>query len=156
MDKEIVQLVAQMRSGWLGLGKLIQRMIDARAYEALGFRNMHSWMVTRLGPSLASAFSALRTVRALEGVPEEKLQRIGQRNAQMLTYLPEKERESDTWIEKAATFPNKEFKDEVEKSVQKHTGLSAEAFRTFSVSLPKPVYDNLREAERKIARSLHH
>src|SRR5690348_6950815 len=90
MDKEIAQLVAQMRSGWLRLGKLIQRMIDARAYEALGFRNMHSWMNARLGPSLASAFSTVRSVRALEGVPEEKLQQIGQRNAHMLTYLPGK------------------------------------------------------------------
>lgn len=33
-------------------------------------------------------------------------------------------------------------------------GLPKEQFRTFTVVLPKPVFENLCEAERKIARSL--
>jgi hypothetical protein len=42
-------------------------------------------MTAQLGESTSSAFSALRSVRALKGVTEEKLKRIGERNAHMLT-----------------------------------------------------------------------
>jgi hypothetical protein len=102
MDKEVVRIVGEIRSNWLRLGSLIQKMIDTRAFEALGFPNMHSWVTARLGESISNAFSALRSVRALKGVPEEKLKRIGERNAHMLTYLPEKERRSEEWLEKGS------------------------------------------------------
>ena len=73
MDREAVHIVGEMRSSWLRLGSLIQRMIDTGAIEVLGFPSMHSWMTTRLGESISNAFSALRSVRALKGVPQEKL-----------------------------------------------------------------------------------
>src|SRR5258707_399667 len=95
MDKEAVRIAAEMRAGWLRLGLLIHKMIDSQAYEALGFPNMHAWMTSRLGESLSNVFSALPSVRALEGVPEEKLNLIGERNAHMLTYLPAKECKSE-------------------------------------------------------------
>jgi hypothetical protein len=69
--------------------------------------------------------------------------------------LPETERQSDRWIEKAATLPTKEFKDEVETELERKTDMPREKFKTFSVALPEPVYDNLREAEEKLARSLN-
>jgi len=154
MDNEVVRIVAEIRSNWLRLGSLIQRMIDSRAYEALGFRHMHAWMNARLGDSLSNAFSALRSVRALKGIPEEKLKRIGERNAHILTYLPEKERKSDEWLNKAASLPIKDFKHEVKTFQQQKSGLAPEKFKTFSVALPEAVYDNVCEAEKKIARSL--
>jgi hypothetical protein len=154
MDEAVVRIVGEIRSNWLRLGSLIQRMIDTRAFEPLGFANMHSWMTARLGESMASAFSALRSVRALRGVPEEKLKRIGERNAHMLTCLPERERKSGEWLEKAATLPTKEFKQEVQIALEQKTGLSKERFKTFSVALPEAVYDYVCEAERKLARSL--
>jgi hypothetical protein len=91
MDKEVVRLVGEIKSHWLRLGSLIQKMIDTRAVAALGFPNMRAWMTARLGESLSNVYSALRSVRALEGVPEEKLKLIGERNAHMLTCLPQKE-----------------------------------------------------------------
>jgi hypothetical protein len=154
MDAEVVRIVAGIMSSWLRLGSLIQRMIDSRAYEALGFRHMHAWMNARLGDSLSNAFSALRSVRALKGIPEEKLKRIGERNAHILTYLPEKERKSDEWLNKAASLPVKDFKHEVKTFQRQKSGLAPENFKTFSVALPEAVYDNVCEAEKKIARSL--
>jgi hypothetical protein len=73
MDREAQQLVALMRSGWLRLGRLICKIIDTHAYEALGFPSMKTWIDARLGESASSAFSALRSVRALVGVAEENL-----------------------------------------------------------------------------------
>jgi hypothetical protein len=154
MDTEVVRIAAEIRAGWLRLGLLIRKMIDSQAYEALGFPNMHAWMTSRLGESLSSVFSALRSVRALEGVPEEQLTRIGERNAHMLTYLPPKQRTSQEWIERAATLPIKEFKQEVQIELEKKTGIAPERFKTFSIALPEMVYQNMCEAEKKMARSL--
>lgn len=154
MDREVVRIVGEIRSNWFRLGSLIHKMIDTRGAAALGFPNMRSWMISRLGESLSNVYSALRSVRALEGVPEEKLKLIGERNAHMLTRLPEKERKSEEWIEKATTLPTKEFKHEVEIAIERKTGLPRERFKTFSVALPEAVYDSLCAAEKKLARSL--
>jgi hypothetical protein len=154
MDREAVKMVAELKSGWLRLGSLIRKIIDTRAYEALGFPSLQAWMDARLGESASSAFSALRSVRALEGVPKEKLSRIGERNASALTYLPAKERKSEEWIQKATTLPTKEFKQEVRIALEKKTGRAPDRFKTFSIALPEPVYDDMCAAERKLARTL--
>ncbi len=154
MDSEAVRIAAEIKAGWLRLGSLILKMIDSHAYEALGFPNMHAWMTSRFGESLSGVFSALRSIRALEGVPEEQLTRIGERNAHMLTYLPPKQRTSQEWIERAATLPTKEFKQEVQIELEKKTGMAPERFKTFSIALPEMVYQNMCEAEKKMARSL--
>ena len=154
MDKQVVRIVGEIRSNWLRLGRVVQRFMDARAYQPLGFPTFQAWMTARLGESLSNVFSALRSIRALDGVPEEKLKRIGERNAHMLTYLPEKERKSEEWLEKAATLPIKEFRQEVEIALEKKTGLPQERFKTFSIALPALVYESVCEAEKKLAWSL--
>jgi hypothetical protein len=154
MDREAIRIIAEVRAGWLRLGLVIERISRTEAFEALGFSSMHSWMEARLGESMASAYSALRSVRALRGVPEEKLQRIGERNAHMLAYLPEKERKSEEWLEKAAILPTKEFKHDAQVFLERKTGIQPEGFKTFSIALPTAVFENMCEAERKLAWSL--
>ncbi len=154
LDQEVIQILKVMRSSWLRLGSLIQKVIDTRAFEPLGFRTMKDWMDARLGKSMSTAYSALRSVRALKGIPEQKLERITERNAHLLTRLPEGQRRSDMWIEKAATLSTKEFKEEVETEIERKTGLLQEEFRTFSLPLPKPVYESPCAAEEKVARAL--
>ena len=154
MDREALRIVDEMRSSWLRLGLLLRKMIDTRAYAALGFPSMHAWMNARLGQSMSAAFSAMRSVRALHGVSEERLKQIGERNAHALTYLPEKERKSQEWLDKAATLPTKEFKQEVRTAIEKKTGLPSERFKTFSVALPERVYESMCEAEKKLALAL--
>ena len=44
LDKEAIQTLKVMKSSWLRLGSLIQKVIDTRAFEALGFRTMKDWM----------------------------------------------------------------------------------------------------------------
>ena len=154
MDEEAIRIVRLMRSNWLRLGRLVQKIIDTQAFEALGFPNMHAWMTARLGESMSSAFSALRSVRALRGVPEERLNQIGERNANTLSNLPEKVRTSDEWLEKAAKLPTKEFKQEVKALVEKNTGVQGGKFKTFSVVLPEPVYEMMLAAEKKVGHTL--
>jgi len=154
MDKEVVRIVAETRSNWLRLGRLVEEVMKTHAWEVLGFPNVHSWMAARMGESLSSVYSALRSVRMLEGVPEETLRRIGERNAHALTHLSKKERRSDEWIEKATTLPTKEFKQEVQIALEQKTGLRRERFKTWSVALPEKVYEDMCVAEKKLARSL--
>jgi hypothetical protein len=154
MNKRVMRLVGEIKSNWLRLGRLIQDFIETRAFQALGFPNFKAWMTARLGESVSNAFSALRSVRALEGVPEEKLKRIGERNAHMLTYLPQKDRKSDDWIEKAATLPTKDFNREVRAELEKKSGLPQERFKTWSIALPEAVYESMCQAEKKLAWSL--
>jgi hypothetical protein len=155
LDKEVVRIVTETRSSWLRLGRLVEEVTMTQAWEALGFPNVHAWMIARMGESLSSVYCALRSVRMLKGVAEEKLRRIGERNAHALTYLPEKERRKDEWIEKAATLPMKEFKQEIEIALEAQTGLSRERFKAWSIALPEKVYENMCAAEKKLARSLH-
>ena len=93
-------------------------------------------------------------MRALDGAPEEKLKRIGERNANALTYLPKKDRTSEVWLEKAATLPTKEFKQETKVFIAQKTGQPVDNFKTFSIALPEAVYAMLLAAEKKFARSL--
>lgn len=154
MDDQVIRILGEIRSNWLRLGRLVQDFRETRAFEPLGFPNFHAWMKERLGESLSSAFSALRSVCALEGVPEEKLKRIGERNAHMLTYLAEKDRRSDEWIEKAAILPTKDFNRVVRAALEKKAGLPQEKFKTWSIALPEAVYESMIEAEKKLASSL--
>ncbi len=59
MDQEAVRIIAEVKSGWLRLGILIDKMIKTRAVETLGFPSMHSWMTQRFGESLSLAIFAI-------------------------------------------------------------------------------------------------
>jgi hypothetical protein len=154
MDCEAVQIIRELKSGWLRLGFLIERMKETRAFAILGFGSMHSWMQARLGESLSSAYSALQSVRKLKAIPEEKLRLIGERNAHLLARLPDRDRVSAEWIEKATKLPIKDFQREVEIALEKKTGLTRERLRPFVILLPELVYDSLCEAEKKLAWTL--
>jgi hypothetical protein len=104
MDQEAVRIIAEMKSGWLRLGILIEKMVKTRAFETLGFPSMHSWMTKRLGESISGAYSALRSVRALRGIPEAKLEKIGERNAHTLTRLPDHDIQLRALIELAKMY----------------------------------------------------
>jgi hypothetical protein len=154
MDQEAIRIFAQVKSGWLRLGLLMQKMIDTRAFEALGYTSMNSWMTARLGGSTSSAFAAVKTVRALKGVPESELEKIGSRNAQVLIRLPEKERKSGEWIEKASTLTEKELRAEVDAAMEKKTGMPKEKFRFWGEAVPESVAQKLDEMMAKIGRVL--
>jgi hypothetical protein len=154
MDREAVRIAAEMRSGWLRLGTLIQEIAETRAFETLGYTSMHSWMTNRLGESMSGAYSALRSVRALRGVSEAKLEKIGERNAHTLTRLPEKERKKDEWIQKAANLPERQLKAEVDAVIERKTGMPKERFRYWGEAVPESVADKLDEMMAKIGRVL--
>src|SRR5579864_97427 len=111
LDREATQIIKEMKRSWLSLGLVMKRVSETQAYEQLGFRSIRAWTESRLGEQMASAYQSMRALRALEGVPESKLERIGTRNAQVLVRLPEKERKSDQWIEKAAKLPERAYRE---------------------------------------------
>ncbi len=154
LDREALQIIKAMKTSWLSLGLVVKKMIETRAFEQLGFRSMRAWMESRLGEQIASAYQSLRAVRALDGVPESKLEQIGTRNAQVLTRLPEKERKSEEWIEKAAKLPERALRAEVDAVIEKKTGMPKEKFRFWGEPVPESVAQKLDEMMTKIGRVL--
>ncbi len=154
LDREALQIIKAMKTSWLSLGLVVKKMIETRAFEQLGFRSMRAWMESRLGEQIASAYQSLRAVRALDGVPESKLEQIGTRNAQVLTRLPEKERKSEEWIEKASKLPERALRAEVDAVIEKKTGMPKEKFRFWGEPVPESVAQKLDEMMTKIGRVL--
>ena len=154
LDREALQIIKAMKTSWLSLGLVVKKMIETRAFEQLGFRSMRAWMESRLGEQIASAYQSLHAVRALDGVPESKLEQIGTRNAQVLTRLPEKERKSEEWIEKAAKLPERALRAEVDAVIEKKTGMPKEKFRFWGEPVPESVAQKLDEMMTKIGRVL--
>lgn len=155
MDKEIISIMGEMRSKWLRLGKLVKKVIDTQAYLQLGYQSMTAWLNDRVsdGESLSKTLVALRCVRALEGIPDEKLMLIGIRNAQTLTLLPEKERKSPEWIKDAANIKSEQFKEKVTARLEARE-IRPEEYRTWMFRCSKDVLTLLEGAEAKIARAL--
>lgn len=154
LDREATEIIKTMKTGWLSLGLVVKKVIETRAFEQLGFRSMRAWMESRLGEQMASAYQSLRVVRALEGVPELKLEKIGTRNAQVLVRLPEKERKSDEWIAKAGALPERQLKAEVDALMEKKTGMVKEKFRHWGEAVPESIAEKLEEMMTKIGRVL--
>jgi hypothetical protein len=154
LDREATQIIKEMKRSWLSLGLVMKKVSETQAYEQLGFRSMRAWMESRFGEQVASAYQAMRAVRALEGVPESKLEKIGTRNAQVLVRLPEKERKSDQWIEKAAMLPERELRAEVDALIEGKTQMPKEKFRFWGEPVPESVAEKLDEMMTKIGRVL--
>jgi hypothetical protein len=154
LDREAIQIIKTMKRSWLSLGLVVKRMIETQAYGQLGFSSMRAWMESRLGEQMASAYQSLRAVRALDGVPESKLEKIGTRNAQVLIRLPERERKSDEWIDKAATLPERELRAEVDAAIENKTQMLKEKFRYWGQAVPESVAQKLDEMMIKIGRVL--
>jgi hypothetical protein len=154
LDHVATQIIKEMKRSWLSLGLVMKKVSETQAYEQLGFRSMRAWMESRLGEQMASAYQSMRAVRALDGVSESKLEKIGTRNAQVLVRLPEKERKSDRWIEKAAKLPERELRAEVDALIEGKTQMPKEKFRYWGEPVPESVAEKLDEMMTKTGRVL--
>lgn len=141
----------KMETSWSALGRLVDQCLKKRVPEALGL-TAEQWMEQTIPGSSRRAWRALRSIRALQGVPEEKLSQITEGNAQALTRLPEKERKDPAWINKAVNLPNEDFKEEVETLREKKTGIRRQEFITVHLSMPREVFDKWEAAVQKMAR----
>src|SRR5580700_2493451 len=152
LDREATQIFKEMKRSWLSLGMVMKRVSETQAFAQLGFRSMRAWMESRFAEQMASAYQSMRAVRALEGVPESELEKIGTRNAQVLVRLPEKERKSDEWVTKAATLPERELRAEVDALIEGKTQIPKEKFRFWGEPVPESVAQKLDEMMAKIGR----
>src|ERR1019366_9747101 len=80
---------AGLRKGWVRLAKDVAESVDLHVPAALGM-TMDEWLEQTFQESRSNIKDQLRKLRALEGVPEEKLEQISPGNASQLTRLPEK------------------------------------------------------------------
>jgi hypothetical protein len=154
LDHEAIQIIKEMKRSWLSLGLIVKKVSESRAYEQLGFKSMRAWMGSRLGEQAASAYQAMRAVKALDGVPESKLEKMGTRNAQVLVRLPEKDRKSEEWIDKAAKLPERVLRAEVDALIEGKSYMPKEKFRYWGEAVPESVAQKLDEMMTKIGHVL--
>jgi Glu-tRNA(Gln) amidotransferase subunit E-like FAD-binding protein len=153
-EKETAALRKQYRgleAGWFALGRRVALDVERHIPQAMGM-NLTDWLEKTFDASAAKVFRALRAAKALKGVPEKTLKAMPEGNAVQLARLPEKERKSKEWVDRAVSITVPEVKQAVDEFMEKKTGQKKTKWKTFRVSLPDDVYDLLLEAEAKIAR----
>ena len=138
---------------WFQLGVEVDKAIRRGEHTALGL-TFDEWAVQTFGDSGKKLERAIRSTRALAGLPAAKLAVMTEGNAWELSRLPEKTRKSPEWVENAVVLPNDTFKKEVDQALQKKQTEPREIFKTWRVSLPEAVYEMVVEAERKAAAAM--
>ena len=142
-----------LRKSWVQLGREVAESVDLRVPEKLGM-NMRVWLTQTFGESTSKIFAELRNFRALQGVAIKDLEQIPETSATALTRLPEPQRKSPAWIEKAKSLPPVELKKQVDAELEKK-GVKPDLFRTFSLTVTKEILEEMLEAEKKLAGILN-
>lgn len=137
--------------------KLIITCLRRRVPEAMGmsafawatkyFRDTGDKKITRL----------LKIARGLAELPDAKAEQIVGReaNAYEFARLPAAIRTKPEWQKKAITEKTEDFKAAVHHKLKPTNGAKPEdPFYSFSVSLPKDIYDSMVEAEQRCAQAL--
>lgn len=145
---------AAIEKSWFALGKEVAESVALQVPAKLGM-TMRDWLDKTFSASSSHIFRQLQNLRALDGVPDAKLEQMSESNAhELATKLPEKIRKSPEMVEKAINLPPAEFKREVAAIRQEKFGITPSKYRTFAVCVPIKVYEFLKEAEAKMARVL--
>jgi hypothetical protein len=157
--KEAIELSVRVQEGvqhieksWWSLASLVDECLKRHVPAAMGM-NAKAWMEKYLEGSLTDTFRKLRIFRRLAGVPRERIEAMKQANAEALCRLPERERISPEWVEKATTTPTKEFREQVDQRLEAK-GVTRERFIRWTVDVPESLYERLDEAEKKVASAL--
>lgn len=137
---------------WLKIGKTVALGLERHDYEALNYPNARAWMQDCIPNSLTWIYQALRAIKVLKGVPQAKLERLPRERVVELLRLPEKARKTpalaEQWVDRALAAPKAA---DVRKEVNVARGTPDEACRPWHMVLPESIYDELMDAEKKIA-----
>ena len=152
LSQEVQEGMNALERKWWHVGRLIDACMKRHVPRALGL-TAKQWMEKYLEGSLSDAFRKMRVIRGLAGVPEEKINSLKQANATQLLRLPEAERKSEEWLDRAAKEPISEFKERVDKRLEER-GIPREKFRDFYLKAPVGVIGQMEAAEKKIAAML--
>ena len=120
--EEIYSTWIAMGKAWWRLGVEIQLAIEDHVPEALG-QSFTEWTQSVFGDGWQKIRRAFLAVKALKGVPTEKLEKISEGNAYVLAHLPEKTRKDSDWIKSAIDMTNEKFRAKAERYIAKKTGL---------------------------------
>jgi hypothetical protein len=138
-------------AAWWEMGKRVKDALDRQVPAALGM-NAYDWMKAVFGDtaSVAKIQRSLKIARALNGIPEEKVQLLTEGKAYLLTLLKEPDRAE--FVDQAIVATNEQFKEMVEQRRIEY-GITPDEKRVhLGVSLPESVAGRWGEAEKKVAR----
>lgn len=154
MTRKLIESWKTFERSWAGIGKMVNECLKKNVPAAMGM-NAQQWLEKCIPGSASKAWRALRIHRALEGLPAKKVEQLTEGNAVALARLPEKQRKSKVWLEKAIETPNEDFKNVVDTEIAKKTGKPVEEFLRLTISLPRSVFDEFEKAVMKIGKILN-
>jgi hypothetical protein len=76
VDREVRELVRQIDTAWLSVGRLCERCRGEQLYQELGFKSFDDWIRDAVGWSRSRAYVAMRAARDLVPIRDADLSRM--------------------------------------------------------------------------------
>jgi uncharacterized protein YjaG (DUF416 family) len=115
LDSEVRQLVHEVDTLWLRIGRLCERCRSERLYQELGLERFDDWIRDAVGWSRSRAYVAMRAARDLVPIRDAELDRMTMQNADILSRVPKSKQAA--LVEAAVIQTEREFRKTVEKTV---------------------------------------
>jgi uncharacterized protein YjaG (DUF416 family) len=115
LDSEVRQLVHEVDTLWLRVGRLCERCRSERLYQELGLERFDDWIRDAVGWSRSRAYVAMRAARDLVPIRDAELDRMTMQNADILSRVPKSKQAA--LVEAAVIQTEREFRKTVEKTV---------------------------------------
>jgi len=151
--RAVIKQVRTTEIAWVRLGRMIDKCLRDNVPASLEM-NAATWIehvCNEGGSSVQKGWRALRITRAFSSLSEKKIAQIPETNAYEMTHLPEKQRTSKEWLDKAQTLTKTRFKEEVDSALEKK-GIQRQEFITLRASMPRAVYEKFEQAIQKMAK----
>jgi hypothetical protein len=115
VDREVRELVRQIDTTWLTVGRLCARCKSEQLYRELGFKSFGAWINDAVGWSRSRAYVAMSAAEELVPIRDADLSKITMQNAVILSRVP-KSRQAGL-VEAAQTQTEQKFRETVEVTV---------------------------------------
>jgi hypothetical protein len=115
VDREVRQLIRQIDTTWLTVGRLCARCKSEQLYLEIGFKRFDDWLREAVGWSRSRAYVAMSAARELVPIRDADLSRMTMQNAYMLSRVSRSKQ--GALVEAAQTQTEQAFRQTVEATV---------------------------------------
>ena len=115
VDREVRQLIRQIDTTWLTVGRLCARCKSEQLYLEIGFKRFDDWLREAVGWSRSRAYVAMSAARELVPIRDADLSRMTMQNAYMLSRVSRSKQ--GALVEAAQMQTEQAFRQTVEATV---------------------------------------
>jgi hypothetical protein len=115
VDREVRQLIRQIDTTWLTVGRLCARCKSEQLYLEIGFKRFDDWLREAVGWSRSRAYVAMSAARELVPIRDADLSRMTMQNAYILSRVSRSKQ--GALVEAAQMQTEQAFRQTVEATV---------------------------------------